>query len=460
MKGSSLTRGISQFVEGIGGMALNRTVNYNADGDIVYFSANFAVVFSKHHNEQKFYRQHSFAITCCQLNEKRAFAATGDEDGSIHVWDCRVVTCLLKLEKIVIGPVKDIAFSKDDKTLVVLSSDNFQALLLVQSPSGMWNDGKYSASVNVGCTWPVSWVTFFDQTEYPIVTGGGGPLSYFKVHNGSLLKKLSRYDAQLEASHDITCAINLELLGNLSLPTNTLVCGSSKGFLYVTSDSMSYSRITAHDDAITSIAKILSSLHGGKFATAGRDQKIKLWSSTLEVVKTIDLSKVGRSLGIHFISPLCLSFHSTLSIFLVHFSNGYLIEISPDLSSYLCITQGHYSGKLSAVSFNPSNTEEYASAGEDGTIRIWNWKGRFCSSMQSVPFSSQVIKYTSDGRYIVGGSGESNPSLKNPRVGKSYISKDFTLFVYLQFQVSFMSLMYLLSVSRERRKSRNIQLLT
>lgn len=381
--------------------------------NIVFFSGNFVKLFDAHENSQKLYYSHNKAISALTFNETMTLAATGDSSGEIHLWDALIAKTIQRFPHLIAGAVRDLSFSPSANYLISLNADLFNTIIVFHSPSGLWSDGRYLCSSSATKV-ELKWCRFLGHGDFPIVAGGDGLLYTFKISQEAMVKRTVTADQGIKTA--LCCAAEVILsIGDLSLPKKYLVCGSLEGYVFLFDNLMFSRKISAHDTTIVAITALKNCPYG-TFATLASDS-IKLWSSSMTLTRTIEFHRLCRIQNIPATIPGSFCHNSNQQTILVHFSNGYLIEISIELLSMRCICESHTSGELHALDTNPRKPQEFLSCGDDGVLRIWDSNHHYCLKRKQLPYSCRSVKFHSTENTLVGGASEPHSCLKNPKSG-------------------------------------------
>jgi WD40 repeat protein len=262
---------------------------------------------------------------------------------------------------------------------------------------------------------------FAEHRNQSVIVGGKGYATTFRIHNNCLLRESIRLDNFYKESFRIGCVQELEVISPTSnLNISCVLFGVSDGHVYaVGSDNSIVAKITAHDAEVVGIALVESTFHG-HFATIGKDQKIKLWSKDLRLLRVIELHRIFNQSIFHLygLSPIQFTFCQKSCCFLIHFESGYLVEVSLEMLSYLLITERHQDEELHSLAWSPSNNDLFSTGGDDGMIRVWDYPKKYCLRRKKLPFSIRSILWSAQGDCLVVGSSLLNPRIKNFKQGR------------------------------------------
>ena len=91
---------------------------------VVYFTAVLAIVYDLKFKEQSFYVHHKKEVRCLAVHPKGGIVATGDTDGSIHIWSADTLASIRLIKGIVKQGVQHIAFSSAGDHIAAVVSFN------------------------------------------------------------------------------------------------------------------------------------------------------------------------------------------------------------------------------------------------------------------------------------------------------------------------------------------------
>jgi len=279
-------------------------------------------------------------VLCLAFSPGGSYLAVGDGQGKAQIWDVRT-GALTKEFTGGAGPVWSIAFTPDGHCVTAAGADgiirvwDFISGTLIFSLSG---HNRPVASVDV-------------STHGDFVASGSydGTVKIWSLKDGSLKCTLA---SGSDAVNSVAFHINGELVAAATRGT-IRIWGIKTGDLSKT--------LSSHRGVVHSIA---FSAAGRYFASGAKDSVVKLWDTSLWVLK--------RSWRCESYSVLSVAFSNDERLLAVGSSDG-VIRIWDTTSCELArlVNAGHIS--VHAVSFSPDNTL-IASAGADETVRLWNWR--------------------------------------------------------------------------------------
>lgn len=87
--------------------------------------------------------------------------------------------------------------------------------------------------------------------------------------------------------------------------------------------------------------------------------------------------------------------------------------------SHVLVSDSHMSGQLHGLDVNPANNDEFATAGDDGVLKVWSIQDYKCIRKCYIDSPIRCLAWSNDGSTIVLGLGciqqvsSSNNSVKD-----------------------------------------------
>lgn len=190
-----------------------------------------------------------------------------------------------------------------------------------------------------------------------------------------------------------------------------LLTGCSSGHLSVWEGRNCIRSLKAHSGAVTALHVIPArdaatvaegAAHG--LVSGSTDGKVQLWNSQLEMLTAFELSSLGG------ISKVVQSVHWDMDkrkillgswsseIFEMHDHEGYDIHDGP-------LVQGHFEHRVFGLCVNPTEQGEFATVGEDRTVRIWDATNHRTKALATLDTMAHSIAWSPDGDYLAVGLG-------------------------------------------------------
>jgi WD40 repeat protein len=385
-----------------------QALRYNDNGDLVFISATFGVIYNRHTQSQLLYAFHNRAVISLEIDSLGRIAASGeyfepDSLVDVHLWDARTAQPIKRFENIHRHGVSNLAFSSSGEYLVSLGMDPMHSIVVFHSPSRRWVDGYSMASCSVSPR-KLYWILFADEEEFPITIGGAGTMLFFRVTGRTLERKKGIFGKKKKLQ-PVLCGVLGDADSN-SLAKTSIVTGTVTGHMYVWVNQRVVKSITAHDAPIYSICKI-----GPRYATGCKEGLVKIWSDELE-----PLLKLGMR---HFNPPpetmTCHALWANAqgSRLAVGMRGGEVYEFCLATQSCHILVEGHTRLELHGLDVNPSNSDEYVTSGDDGVVRVWSISRRVCLRQNNLESASRAVAWSPDGeRIIVGVGGDPSSATK------------------------------------------------
>ncbi len=383
------------------------SIVFNCCGDILYPASHYVCVYNKKKNEQIYYEGHMNEISCVGISKNGMIAASAERSTrcSIHIWDAVTTQLLIKFYPFHRRGVSSIQFSNSGKYMVSVGQDQDNSIAVWESTSGSWADGTLLASAK-GDVNPCLFCSFYEE-----IPGG-----YFLASGGRFHQKFWNIDGKcLNANYAIYEA--KQKIGTLLCGTTVghkFVSGSTSGHLFVWSGRKLDRMIRAHELGVTCIWSCDKGM-----ITTSKDGMIKLWSLDLEHIRSFSLSDAD-------IPPVMVSIrslhgglstdNSTITRILVGTAGGETYEIAARSGNICLVHEGHFTGELWGLTTHPTNSDVFATVGDDKTIRVWSLSHRRLLRKAVLDSTARSIDWSKDGRNIIvglGGSGDGKRQRKD-----------------------------------------------
>eukprot|EP01033_Poteriospumella_lacustris_P003879 gene3879-2759_t len=426
---------------------------YNPEGDMLYAIGNRGVLYDRNTQRQRYYTGHVAEVAAMAMSADRQLVATSDRQSfpEIHVWDAYVGRCIKIFKGFHRYNVRALAFSSCRRFLLSIGEDAYHSLVVFHSPSGQWHDGFYQASSSVSLGNAAFCLRTSTQPLYPLLVGGeDGHLHLFRDVQGSLEHVTQRLDSQ-QRIQSLLCAAETKLLSDdgLELARSCVLVGSSVGFLYAVTMDVTVAAehgATVHDKGVCQVIQRISAHEGALYAvvtvhpattdvvvpqsvvTLGRDQCLRVWSSKLKLLHTVDLNKVLHAThGLSLAVRMCYS--AERHALLLSLAQGDLFEFSLTGKTSFLITEGHDRGELHGLACNPVVPDEFATVGDDGVVRIWHRGVKYVLRRCNLRVASRCIAYAPDGLSLVVGVGRPGHVNSHPKDGSVIVLRTSDLAV-------------------------------
>lgn len=386
---------------------------------------------------QRHYLEHRGEISALTMSHSRRFVATGDTQHvpELHIWDSMVCQKIIVFREFARNCVLALAFSRSARYVVALSGDCLQSVCVFFSPTGQWTDGFFHSSASVTSN-PLCWCLFAESRDFSIVCGGAdGILHTFRLQSDNLVPSMVAVETMVKHR---TLLCGLETLfadERLGVEIPALLIGTSDGLLYVISGAnQTLRRVSAHNSELHAIALApqsrvsYDSSHYGTEAllgahrvlTLGGDGHVCCWSASLKPLQKINISKLIVPSTLSAIA-VAVAFSPERDSVVLGFDQGDLWELSLGGHNSILLSESHHcrSGQLHGLAWNPMNSEEYATIGDEGILKVWHSSLRYCTRRKMIKFASRAIAWSPSGDVIVVGLGTPDRERMSPKDGEA-----------------------------------------
>jgi len=391
-----------QWVHGVRAQTSRGNVRYVQDEArpdrldlIVYPVARLGVVFEISTRRQRFYQGHCAEVTCLALNPSGRIVATADKSSMIHIWDALTLECLDTFRGIVKQGIQHIAFAPNGESLVTVGLDLDHTVCIHETSSGeLISSAKGLVSPNnvLGLAYSLA------GTEICVV--GKKQVIFYKNVMGrrqALQGQLGKIGKQGRKQTFFCVAYFNE----------DAVVGCASGELYRFRSGRCVQIVQAHgvnDPVLSMYFNAMESV----LVTGGKDGTVKTWTSNLkEVGNALDLSEDLDGDGKADNGSLN---NAVISVQI--FGNNILVgtkgsdifeAIMPatpnDILSLNQLAWGHSSGEVWGLATHPSR-DEYATCGDDETLRIWSIRTNEQIHLRLLPQASRTVAYNNAGNLL------------------------------------------------------------
>ena len=201
----------------------------------------------------------------------------------------------------------------------------------------------------------------------------------------------------------------------------SVITGAISGNLLVWEGRNCVRAIKAHSGAVTALHVVSREGELGLgLASGSTDGKVQLWSSSLEVGATFDIASLGgisrivHSLCWDVINSKILVATQAAEVYEISALEGYDLHDRP-------LVQGHYDRKLCGLAAHPSRPQEFATVGDDKTVRVWDAEKKSLVKMAVLDTMARCCHYSPDGSMIAVGLGGIDANGKRQRKDGAYV---------------------------------------
>jgi len=356
-------------------------VAYSRAGDVVYTAGSLGLVFSKQRRSQCQASGHgSSAVRAMASSPDARFAATGDADGNVVVWDpnagCEARSVLPKQFPGAAG-IAAMAFSADGRRLVAVGADVQHTIVVWDTACGDWTDGAAWAVLQSG-PGEVRACTFLGPRNDAFATVGAGAPIFWQLHGQNLTRQVGDWGAQAPPAL-------LTAAASISEDQEDVVFGATDGRLLLWQGGRCVQALSGHDGAVTRILPLPAGGVGS--LSSGDDGHIKVWrppatvaaedgaeeklgeAELLDLAEDLDLASTGALTGDSRLAAIAVDSSFTKVLALTRGSEVW--EIVWDSRASLLLVGGHAGAGVTAPAPHPTDKDLFATGGNDGWVKIW-----------------------------------------------------------------------------------------
>jgi len=187
-------------------------------------------------------------------------------------------------------------------------------------------------------------------------------------------------------------------------PTRSDACvtGTIDGDLFIWAGNVQIGRVPAHSSSPVTVISV--ALGGGLVSASLLDAKLAVFGPGMERLRLIDLA----GLGLLSTSIQSLHWDHVAERMLVGTHGGEILELSEHDGSSLhlegALVHSHAKGLAAGLCSHPTK-DEFATVGDDATLRIWDSLDRRMTACIRLPTMARAVTYHPSGQYLCVGLG-------------------------------------------------------
>lgn len=332
-----------------------------SSNQVVYPSAGVAVVLDVKSGKQRLFTAQEEDVVSLDLSKDKklvvtsSYAVNADQAKvDLIIWDPDSLEEKARIVGLHRGQVSIARFSPDDKWLLSIGFEENAYYLSVYD----WANDRLvcQAKVDHNRVLDACW-----KDKNTFVTVGKSHIKFWSIKMGTA-QSLNGVWGEEDAEPLLCC----------KYAGNNCFTGSAFGNIAGWSNLAKTKAVKAHDGPVFCLVYNFSKEK--KQLISGGNLTVKVWelskAGAIEnPLVVFDHSKHDPNTKAEFLSIRSLDCHADGSL-LMGFRNSTLIKITPALN-VVELAQGHYQGKVSALACDP-DSERFATAGGDNTLRLWN----------------------------------------------------------------------------------------
>ncbi|XP_038949419.1 echinoderm microtubule-associated protein-like 2 isoform X1 [Rattus norvegicus] len=328
-------------------------------GEVVYFVASVAVLYSVEEQRQRHYLGHNDDIKCLAVHPDMVTIATGQVAGTtkegkplpphVRVWDSVSLSTLHVLGLGVFDrAVCCVAFSKSNGGNLLCAVDESNDHVL-----SVWDWAKESKVVDSKCSNEAVLVATFHPTDPNLlITCGKSHIYFWSLEGGNLSKRQGLFEKHEKPKY-VLCVTFLE--------GGDVVTGDSGGNLYVWGkggNRITQEVLGAHDGGVFALCALRD---GTLVSGGGRDRRVVLWGSDYSKVQEVE---VPEDFGP--VRTVAEGRGDTLYVGTTRNS----ILLGSVHTGFSLLVQGHVE-ELWGLATHPSRAQ-FVSCGQDKLVHLWS----------------------------------------------------------------------------------------
>ncbi|KAL1769160.1 echinoderm microtubule-associated protein-like 2 isoform X1 [Sigmodon hispidus] len=328
-------------------------------GEVVYFVASVAVLYSVEEQRQRHYLGHNDDIKCLAVHPDMVTIATGQVAGTtkegkplpphVRVWDSVSLSTLHVLGLGVFDrAVCCVAFSKSNGGNLLCAVDESNDHVL-----SVWDWAKESKVVDCKCSNEAVLVATFHPTDPSLlITCGKSHIYFWSLEGGSLSKRQGLFEKHEKPKY-VLCVTFLE--------GGDVVTGDSGGNIYIWGkggNRITQEILGAHDGGVFGLCALRD---GTLVSGGGRDRRVVLWGSDYSKMQEVE---VPEDFGP--VRTVAEGRGDTLYVGTTRNS----ILLGSVHTGFSLLVQGHVE-ELWGLATHPSRAQ-FVTCGQDKMVHLWS----------------------------------------------------------------------------------------
>ncbi|XP_027943814.1 LOW QUALITY PROTEIN: echinoderm microtubule-associated protein-like 2 [Eumetopias jubatus] len=328
-------------------------------GEIVYFVASVAVLYSVEEQRQRHYLGHNDDIKCLAVHPDMVTIATGQVAGTtkegkplpphVRIWDSVSLSTLHVLGLGVFDrAVCCVGFSKSNGGNLLCAVDESNDHVL-----SVWDWAKEAKVVDSKCSNEAVLVATFHPTDPTLlITCGKSHIYFWSLEGGNLSKRQGLFEKHEKPKY-VLCVTFLE--------GGDVITGDSGGNLYVWGkggNRITQSVLGAHDGGVFGLCALRD---GTLVSGGGRDRRVVLWGSDYSKLQEVE---VPEDFG-----PVRTVAEGRGDTLYVGTTRNSILQGSVH-TGFSLLVQGHVE-ELWGLATHPSRAQ-FVTCGQDKLVHLWS----------------------------------------------------------------------------------------
>jgi WD40 repeat protein len=365
-----------------------KNVFYTFSNDILYPVGKYVILYTLKTHQQKFFTAHTETVSVVQMHPMLTHVASGEvgDSPAVMVWDADSLQVLHHSSGNYRNGISQLSFSPNGDLLLVVDNAPIKTLFLLQWKQ---NNVIFQDSINAKV---VLSAQIMPRDGFAITADCN--IWFWTKYSEGYIRREGIF-VKNKAKEALTCMV-------LSKNSDGVVTGSINGKVMLWNGINCTRQVRGH----TGPVNILHFCADGVIS-AGKDSRIRMWTSTLEPRFLFDVSKFGIDTSV---LGVALSRDATTILFST--ADADLFEISAIDGSDLRggpIVKSHAFGNINCVDTHPSKFE-FVTIGQDKTVRVVDMLSRSLLRMAQLDAEGRAIAYSPVGDIIAIGTDNSATS--------------------------------------------------
>jgi microtubule-associated protein-like 6 len=385
-----------KFAYGYRGWDCRNNIGFaGATGQIVYHIGGVGVSYSADKHQQVHNTDHAPSdIISLAVHPDGHTVATGEIAPlpRIVVWDANTGVSIRTLLFHRRG-VNNLCFSREGDLLISTGMDEEHTIVVHNLFTG--------AVVGTGKAGSITLLTVSVSSDSKFLTGGEGHIKFWDIPPSSTAGGMLSVKSGIYNNKGVSCKT---VLSSAYLGVDG-VTGMLDGTVLLWKERSSTKFVKAHEGAVTSLFGVPGEGAEQRVLSGGRDGMVHLWS--------YKLTKIWSMSMIETTPPSCNPAIQALafldSTILIGTLGSEIYTVDMDSNDVFCLVQGHHDERAEVwgLAAQPGSLK-FATAGDDGTIRLWDAKTKRAVCLSKAEEGSKVrsIVYKPDGSVLVAGTLE------------------------------------------------------
>lgn len=366
---------------------------------IVYFAAGVAIVHDLSTNTQKFFRGHTDDIVSIAYHPGLKVVATGEQGKvpAIFVWDVKTCQQLAKIAGFHKRAVVSLSFSENGSRIASVGLDDDHSLAVHE-----WGSGQSLATSKGSADRIVDLQFVGNKTadgNSHLITVGANHIKFWELNGNSLTATKANI---LEQGGQLQVFL---VIAFTSLYT---IVGTQGGEMYVFKGRTLFKIIAAHQENLFCLK---GGLPGDVVVSGGQDGTVSIWNMAsfkrmsqfnMNMQERPEALKTGTIAvrSVDALSPediICGTLSGT--IYTIKTAGKKIVAVHKSHYGDLSAAQGY--GELWGLSV--LNRTTVSTAGEDGTLRLWDYTQRKETARLFLNGRAQCVACCPDGNFVAVG---------------------------------------------------------